>query len=45
MAQDKKAERGALTFILSRGIGRAYVAKGVPVEAVRRFLISQGALP
>jgi 3-dehydroquinate synthase len=45
MAQDKKAERGALTFILSRGVGQAYVAKGVPAEAARRFLISEGALP
>lgn len=45
MAQDKKADAGRLTFILSRGIGRAYVAKGVPREAVRRFLISEGALP
>ena len=38
MAQDKKAERGALTFILTRGIGRAFVAKGVEREAVKAFL-------
>ena len=29
MAQDKKAEGGALTFILARAIGEAFVAKGV----------------
>jgi 3-dehydroquinate synthase len=44
MAQDKKASGGALTFILSRGIGHAYVAKDVQAETVRRFLITEGAL-
>ena len=29
MAQDKKAEGGALTFILARALGEAFVAKGV----------------
>ena len=38
MAQDKKVERGALTFILSRGIGQSFVAKGVPADKVRDFL-------
>jgi 3-dehydroquinate synthase len=42
--QDKKAEGGALTFILARAIGDAFVAKGVPAEAARRFLIGEGAL-
>ncbi|MBM3522813.1 MAG: 3-dehydroquinate synthase, partial [Alphaproteobacteria bacterium] len=37
MAQDKKA-RGGLTFILARGIGKAFVATEVPVEPVRRLL-------
>jgi 3-dehydroquinate synthase len=45
MAQDKKAEAGALTFILARGIGEAFVAKGVGADAVRDFLIAEGALP
>ena len=30
MFQDKKVQRGALTFILSRGIGKSFIAKGVP---------------
>ena len=38
MAQDKKVSRGKLTFILVKGIGRAFIAKDVPVETVRAFL-------
>lgn len=38
MFQDKKVEKGALTFVLARGIGQAFVAKGVDVDAVRDFL-------
>ena len=34
MAQDKKALGGRLRFILSRGIGQAFVAEDVPAEAV-----------
>ena len=30
IAQDKKVSRGALTFILTRGIGQSFVAKDVP---------------
>jgi 3-dehydroquinate synthase len=45
MAQDKKAEGGALTFILARGLGDAFVAKGVDGAAVRDFLIGEGAIP
>jgi 3-dehydroquinate synthase len=41
MAQDKKVKAGALTFILARGIGRSFIANGVPVEDVRRFLQGQ----
>ena len=43
MAQDKKAEAGRLTFVLVRAIGDAFVAKGVETEAVRRFLLDEGA--
>lgn len=43
MAQDKKAEGGRLTFILARGLGEAFVAKGVDEAAVIRFLVSEGA--
>jgi 3-dehydroquinate synthase len=44
MAQDKKAEGGALTFILARAIGEAFVAKGVEPDKLRRFLIEEGAV-
>jgi len=43
MGQDKKAEGGALTFILVRGLGEAFVAKGVEPAAVRDFLVGEGA--
>ena len=45
MAQDKKAQGGALTFVLARAIGEAFVAKGVDVAVLRAFLIEEGALP
>lgn len=45
MAQDKKAEGGALTFVLARAIGDAFVAKGVAVDPLRAFLIAEGATP
>ena len=38
MYQDKKVEGGALTFVLMRGIGEAFVAKGVDAQDVRAFL-------
>ncbi|MCX5477620.1 3-dehydroquinate synthase [Kaistia geumhonensis] len=38
IAQDKKVSRGTLTFILTRGIGQAFIAKDVPPSAVRDFL-------
>jgi len=38
MFQDKKVERGALTFILMRGIGSSFVAKSVDPDSVRAFL-------
>ncbi len=43
MAQDKKAEGGRLTFVLAKGIGQAFVAKGVDAASVRAFLLSDGA--
>ncbi len=45
MAQDKKAEGGALTLVLTRGMGEAFVARGVDPAPLRRFLIDEGALP
>ena len=38
IAQDKKVKRGKLTFILVRGIGRAFVANDVDPSEVRAFL-------
>jgi len=38
IAQDKKVSRGALTFILTRGIGRSFIAKDVPPSEVLSFL-------
>jgi 3-dehydroquinate synthase len=36
--QDKKVKRGRLTFILTHGVGRAFIADDVPPDAVRAFL-------
>ncbi len=41
IAQDKKVKRGKLTFILVRGIGRAFVANDVDAAEVRDFLADQ----
>jgi 3-dehydroquinate synthase len=38
IAQDKKVKRGALTFILLRGIGQAFVESDVDPAEVRTFL-------
>jgi 3-dehydroquinate synthase len=38
MAHDKKVADGKLTFILVRGIGRAFITSDVPADAVRDIL-------
>ena len=38
MFQDKKVQRGALTFILVHGIGKSFIAKNVPTADVQNFL-------
>jgi len=38
IAQDKKVKRGALTFILVRGIGKAFIENKVDPTEVRAFL-------
>jgi 3-dehydroquinate synthase len=38
MKQDKKVSRGALTFILTHGVGKAFVARDVPASEVMAFL-------
>jgi 3-dehydroquinate synthase len=45
MMQDKKAERGRITLILARGLGRAFVAKTVDAGPLKDFLIQEGAKP
>ncbi len=41
IAQDKKVKRGALTFILTNGVGKAYIADDVPPSEVNSFLEGQ----
>jgi 3-dehydroquinate synthase len=36
--QDKKVSRGALTFILVKGIGQSFISKNVDASDVQRFL-------
>ena len=38
IGQDKKVKRGRLTFILTRGIGRAFIADDVPADRVQAFV-------
>ncbi|MET3583136.1 3-dehydroquinate synthase [Mesorhizobium robiniae] len=38
ITQDKKVSRGTLTFILTRGIGQAFIARDVPASEVLSFL-------
>ena len=38
MRQDKKVRDGKLTFVLTRGIGRAFVTDDVPLDAVSAIL-------
>ena len=43
IAQDKKVARGKLTFILTRGIGKAFVANDVPRVEVVEYLAEKVA--
>nr|WP_192814194.1 3-dehydroquinate synthase [Nitratireductor pacificus] len=38
IAQDKKVARGALTFVLTHGVGQSFVARDVPSSQVLAFL-------
>ncbi len=38
-SRDKKAKDGTLTFILSRGIGKAFIAQNVEKSAIQRVLV------
>jgi len=44
ISQDKKVKRGRLTFILVRGIGRAFVTREVEAADVRAFLAEKLAV-
>ncbi len=39
--QDKKVSGGALTFILARGIGQSFIAKGIEEAPLRAFLAAE----
>jgi 3-dehydroquinate synthetase len=41
MFQDKKVRRGSLNLILARGIGQAFIAKGVDPAEVLAFLADE----
>jgi 3-dehydroquinate synthetase len=41
MAQDKKVRRGALVFVLARGIGDVIVAKDISAAEVAAFLAAE----
>jgi 3-dehydroquinate synthase len=41
IGQDKKVERGKLTFILVRGVGGAFIARDVDAAEVRAFLLEK----
>ena len=38
ITQDKKVSRGALTFILTHGVGQSFIARDVPAAEVVSFL-------
>jgi shikimate kinase/3-dehydroquinate synthase len=42
MRRDKKVRDGALQFVLARGVGQAFTARDVPVEAVTELLHDEG---
>jgi shikimate kinase/3-dehydroquinate synthase len=42
MRRDKKVRDGALQFVLARGVGQAFTARDVPVEAVTELLRDEG---
>lgn len=41
IGQDKKVQRGRLTFILARGIGQSFVARDVAADEVATFLTAE----
>ncbi|WMS41605.1 3-dehydroquinate synthase [Acuticoccus sp. MNP-M23] len=45
MNQDKKVADGIIRFVLTRGIGEAFVSDGVPPEDIAAFLAAEGLAP
>ena len=45
MKRDKKMQGGRMTFVLTRGIGRAFLSRDVPQEALRALLDRAFASP
>ena len=45
MHHDKKVRDGRLTFVLARGIGKAFVSRDVAPEAIEALLQEEGASP
>jgi shikimate kinase/3-dehydroquinate synthase len=43
MKQDKKMRDGKMTFVLTRGIAKAFTSRDVPEDQVRRTLLANGA--
>jgi 3-dehydroquinate synthetase len=41
MGHDKKVRDGKVTFILARGIGKAFVATGIDIDEVRAMLAEE----
>jgi 3-dehydroquinate synthase len=39
MRHDKKARGGRITFVLARGVGKAFVARDIEETMVKRILI------
>jgi shikimate kinase/3-dehydroquinate synthase len=44
MKKDKKMRDGKMTFVLTRGIGKAFTSRDVAEDAVRRTLLACGAV-
>ncbi len=45
MQRDKKMQDGRLSFVLVRGIGKAFTSRDVPAELVREVLLEDGCAP
>ena len=43
MGQDKKVRDGKLAFILTRGIGQAFITRDVATDTLRAFLAQEAS--